>query len=66
MMKNPSRKWSEVFILIIPPVIRMYNSKWEVVVVCRSRTQRGMIRRAILSQVIQLHFGEWGAAAVLV
>ena len=62
MMKNPSRKRSKAFVLIIPPVIRMRNSKWEVVIVCRSRTSRGM--RIILPQVIRLHFGKWEAVVV--
>ena len=63
MTKNPSRKQSEAFILIIPPVIRMQVCEWGVVVVvCRSTTPRGM--RAISPQVIQLRLGDWEAAAV--
>ena len=39
MTKNLSRKLSEVFALIIPQVIRMHFSEWEV---CYPRTPRGM------------------------
>ena len=61
MMKNFSRELSKVFDLIIPPVIRIHNSNAEVVIVCRSRTPRGII--PLLA--IQLsHFGEWEAAVV--
>ena len=62
MTKNPSRKLPKVFVLIIPLAIGIHISKWEVVVVCRSRTPRGMT--IILSQVIQIHFDEWEVAAV--
>ena len=66
MMKNPSRKQSKIFVLIIPPVIRIHNNKWEVILILvwRSRTPRGM-RTVIIPQVIQLLlFGEWEAAVV--
>jgi hypothetical protein len=54
---NPSRKLLEVFVLIIPQVIRIQTSKWEVVV-CRSR--RGMrIFILIIPQMIRIHFSEW-------
>ena len=63
MMKNPSRELSKVFDLIIPPLIQMHISKWEVVIVCRSRTLRGIIPL----QAIQLsQFGDLEAAVVLV
>ena len=61
MMKNPSRKRPEVFVLIIPQVIRIYwyFSKWEVIPVCRTRT--GMMRKFvfIIPQVIPIHFGDF-------
>ena len=39
MTKNPSRKLSEVFVLIIPQVIRIHfgDLEWEVVIVRRPR-----------------------------
>ena len=58
MTKNPSRKRSKAFVLIIPLV----TSISEVVIVCLSRTPRGV--RIIFPQVIQLHFGEWEVAVV--
>ena len=62
--KDPFRKLSKAFVLIA--VIQIHVSKWEAVIVCRSRTPRGMTRRTvtILPQVIQFHFGELEAAAV--
>ena len=60
MTKNLSRKLLKAFVLIV--VIRIHVSKWEVVIVCRSRTPRGM--RIILFQVIQFHFGKWEVAVV--
>ena len=62
MTKNPSRKWSKAFVLIIPLVTRMHISISEIVVVCHSRNPTGM--RIILPQVIQLQIGEWEIAAV--
>ena len=59
MTKNPSRKRSKAFVLIIPLVTSLLS---EVVIICRSRTLRGM--RIIFSQVIQLHFGEWEVAMI--
>ena len=57
MMKSPSRTLWKVFVFIIPQVIRMHISKWEVllavVVVCRLRTPREIII-LLLPQVIQL------------
>ena len=49
MTKNPLRKLLKAFILIV--VIRMHVSKWEAVIVSRSRTPRGT--RIILLQVIR-------------
>ena len=64
MMKNPSRKLWKAFVLII--IVSNWDSESEavtvVVVLCRSRTLRGM--RIILPQVIQLHFGDWEVAVV--
>jgi hypothetical protein len=59
----------EVFVLIIPQVIRILgDSEWKVVVVCRfrTRTRRGMkmIFVLIIPQVIRVHFGKWEAEAV--
>jgi hypothetical protein len=58
----------EVFVLIIPQVIRILgDSEWKVVVVYRSRTRtrRGMgIFVSIIPQVIRILFGEWEAVAV--
>ena len=63
MTKNPSRKLSKAYVLIT--VIQIHASKWEAVIVCRSRTPtRGMRSVTILPQVIQFYFGEWAAAAV--
>ena len=66
MTKDPFRKQSKVFVLIT--VTQIHISKWEAVIVCRSRTPRGMTRRTvtILPQVIRFHFGEWEAGAVWV
>ena len=58
MTKNLSRKRSKAFVLIIPLV----TSISEVVIVCLSRTPRGM--RIIFPQVIQLHFDEWEVAMI--
>ena len=66
MTKNPSRKLSKVFALIILIVIRMHVSKWKVVIICRFRTPRRTRTVTILPQVIRLHFGEWEAVVVLV
>jgi hypothetical protein len=56
MIKNPSWKLPEVFVLIIPQVIRIHISKWEAVV-CRPR--RGMrIFILIIPQMIRIHFRE--------
>ena len=61
MMKNPSRKLWKAFVLIT--IVSNWDSETEVVVVlCRSRTLRGI--RIILPQVIQLHFGDWEVAVV--
>ena len=61
MMKNPSRKLWKAFVLIT--IVSNWDSETEVVVVlCRSRTLRGM--RIILPQVIQSHFGDWEVAVV--
>ena len=63
MTKDPSGKLSKVFVLI--PVIQIQVSKWEIIIVCRSRTPGGMrtVTTRILPQleleVIQFHFGEW-------
>ena len=63
MMKNPSRKVSKAFDLIVVVRIRIHVSNWEALAACRSSTPRAM--RIILSQVIQLlHFGESEAAVV--
>ena len=66
MTKDPSGKLSKVFVLI--PVIQIQVSKWEIIIVCRSRTPGGMRTVTILLQleleVIQFHFGEWEVAAV--
>ena len=70
MTKDPSGKLSKVFVLI--PVIQIQVSKWEIIIVCRSRTPGGMrtvpVTTRILPQleleVIQFHFGEWEVAAV--
>ena len=61
MTKNPSRKRSKAFVLIIPLVTSLLS---EVVIICRSRTPRGM--RIIFSQVIQLHFGEWEVLVAMI
>jgi hypothetical protein len=56
---TPSRKLPEVFVLIIPQVIRIHISKWKVVV-CRPR--RGMrIFVLPIPQMIRIHwhFSEW-------
>ena len=64
MTKNPSRKLSEVFVLI-SQVIRIHISKWEAVVVCRRRILRGMrIFILIIPQVIRVQFGEWEVVVV--
>jgi hypothetical protein len=58
MTKNPSRKLSEVFVLIIPQVIRVWIhfSKWEVVV-CHPR--RGMrIFVLMIPYMIRIHWEE--------
>ena len=64
MTKDPFRKQSKAFALIA--VIQIHVSKWEVIIVCRSRTPRGMRTVTILPQVIQFKFpfGEWEAAVV--
>jgi hypothetical protein len=61
MIKNPSRKLPKVFVLIIPQVIRIHISKWEVVLVCRPRRLGGMrIFVLIIPQMIRIvHFSEW-------
>ena len=64
MTKDPSRKQSKVFVIIT--VIQIQVSKWEAVIVCHSRTPRGMRTVTILPQVIRSHFGKWEAAAVWV
>ena len=61
MTKNPSRKRSKAFVLIIPLVTSLLS---EVVIICRSRTLRGM--RIIFFQVIQLHFGEWEVTVAMI
>ena len=66
MTKNPSKKLSKVFDLILLLVIRIHVCNWEVVVVCHSRTPGKM--RIILTQVIQLHSSsteEWGQVRVI-
>ena len=40
MTKDPFRKLSKAFVLIV--VILTHVSKWEAIIVCRSRTPRGM------------------------
>ena len=40
MTKDPFRKLSKAFVLIV--VIQTHVSKWEAIIVCRSRTPRGM------------------------
>ena len=62
MTKSPSWKLSEVFILIIPQVIRIHwnSGEWEVVVVCCPR--RGMkifVLMINIPKVIRIHFSEW-------
>ena len=59
MTKDPSRKLSKAFVLII---IVSKEAVVVVITVCRSRTPRGMT--IILPQVIQLHFGDWEVAVV--
>ena len=58
MTKNPSRKRSKVYVLIIPQVIRtLHFSKW---------TLRGMrIFVLIVPQEIRIYFGGWEAVALL-
>ena len=62
MTKNPSRKLPKVFVSIIHLVIQIHISRWEVMVVCRSRTPTGM--RIILLQVIEIYFDKWEVAVV--
>ena len=59
MTKNRSRKLREVFVLIIPQVIRIHFSKWEVVVVCRPR-RRMRIYISIIPQVIRISYFKFG------
>ena len=62
MTKNPSRKLSEVFVLIIPQVIRIH-SQWEE---CCHKTPRGMrIFVLIIPQVITMYFDEWEVLVAL-
>ena len=62
MTRNPLKKSSKAFVLIIPLVTQIYLSELEVVV-RRSRTLRGV--KMILLQMIQIYFGEWEVAVVL-
>ena len=56
MTKNPSWKLPEVFVLIIPKVIRIHISKWE--------PRRGVrILVLIIPQMIRIHFSEWEVVA---
>jgi hypothetical protein len=57
MTKNPSGKLSEVFVLIIPKMIRIQISEWE--------PRRGVrILVLIIPQMIRLiHFSEWEEVA---
>ena len=64
MTVNPSWKLRKVFILIISQVIRIHFSKWEVVVVCRPRTPRGM--RIFVLITIPIQLGKWEVTVVLV
>jgi len=60
MTKNPSWRLPEVFVLIIPQVIRIHFSEWEVVVVCRPRARRGVMTSALkIPQMIETHFSDW-------
>ena len=59
MTKDPLRKLSKAFVLII---IVSKEAVVVVITVCHSRTPRGMM--IILPQVIQLHFGDWEVAVV--
>jgi hypothetical protein len=60
MIKNPSWKlWPEVFVLIIPQVIRIQISKWEVVVCRPRRGMRILVFLLTIPQMIRIHFSEW-------
>ena len=68
---NHSRKLSEVFVLIIPQVIRMHfcECQWEVVVVCSSRRvlrRLGGVRIFVLiiHQVARVYFSSFKVVVV--
>ena len=58
-MKNPSRNLLEVFILIVPQVIRIHIREWEVVIVCHPGRGIRMIR------ISYLKFSEWQREVVV-
>ena len=68
MTKNPSRKLPEVFVLIIPKVIRIHwhLSEWGVVALTVCRPRRIFVLIIVIPQVIRMHFGdsEWEVVVV--
>ena len=63
MMKNPSRRLSEVSVLIIPQVIQIHFSEWKV---CCPRTLRGMrMIVLIIPLVIRIYSDEWEVVLLL-